>query len=90
MLWIVHVKYDFFAGRKNGVDVTLPFFIPFPLSLFGTMGAFINMRSVPKNKRALFDLAVTGPLSGAFVSMIVLVIGLMLSEVSPIPEGPIA
>jgi membrane-associated protease RseP (regulator of RpoE activity) len=85
-----HEFGHYFAGLKNGVDVTLPFFIPFPLSLFGTMGAFINMRSVPKDKRALFDLAVTGPLSGALVSMIVLVIGLMLSEVSPIPAEPIA
>lgn len=80
-----HEFGHYFAGRKHGVQVTLPFFIPFPLSLFGTMGAFINMRSLPKNKRALFDLAITGPLSGFIVSIIALLIGLNLSEISQLP-----
>ena len=80
-----HEFGHYFAGRKHGVQVTLPYFIPFPLSLFGTMGAFINMRSLPKNKRALFDLAITGPLSGFVMSIIALVIGLNLSEVSQLP-----
>lgn len=80
-----HEFGHYFAGKKHGVQVTLPFFIPFPFSLFGTMGAFINMRSLPKNKRALFDLAITGPLSGFVVSVIALIIGLSLSEVSQLP-----
>jgi membrane-associated protease RseP (regulator of RpoE activity) len=80
-----HEFGHYFAGRSHGVQVTLPYFIPFPFSLFGTMGAFINMRSLPKNKRALFDLAITGPLSGFIVSIIALVIGLNLSEVSQLP-----
>ena len=41
-----HEFGHYFAGKKNGVNVSLPFFIPFPLSSFGTMGAFINMRSL--------------------------------------------
>jgi membrane-associated protease RseP (regulator of RpoE activity) len=80
-----HEFGHYFAGRKNGVKVTLPYFIPLPLSLFGTMGAFINMRSIPKNRRALFDLAVTGPLSGLVVSIIVLFIGLGLSKLNQLP-----
>ncbi|MDO9545793.1 MAG: site-2 protease family protein [Pelolinea sp.] len=80
-----HEFGHYFAGKKNGVDVTLPFFIPFPFSSFGTMGAFINMRSIPRNKRVLFDIAISGPLSGLFISIIVLLIGLNLSEVHPLP-----
>ena len=80
-----HEFGHYFAGKKHGVQVTLPYFIPFPMSLFGTMGAFINMRSLPKNKRALFDLAVAGPLSGFVLSIIALLIGLNLSEISPLP-----
>lgn len=80
-----HEFGHYFAGRKHGVQVTLPFFIPFPFSIFGTMGAFINMRSLPKNRRALFDLSVTGPLSGLVVSVIVLLIGLGLSELNTLP-----
>lgn len=85
-----HEFGHYFAGRKHGVQVTLPYFIPMPLSLFGTMGAFINMRSIPKNKRALFDLAVAGPLSGFVVSVIALIIGLNLSEVSQLPASAAA
>ncbi len=84
----VHEFGHYFAGRRNGVQVTLPYFIPFPLSAFGTLGAFINMRSLPKNKRALFDLAVTGPLSGFIVSVIVLIIGLNLSTLNQLPLSP--
>lgn len=82
-----HEFGHYFAGKRNGVKVTLPYFIPFPLSMFGTMGAFINLRSLPKNRRALFDLAVTGPLSGLVVSIIVLFIGLSLSELNQLPAA---
>ena len=80
-----HEFGHYFAGKKNGVDVSLPFFIPFPFSSFGTMGAFINMRSLPRNKRVLFDIAVAGPLSGLIVAIIVLAIGLNLSELNILP-----
>ena len=80
-----HEFGHYFAGKKNGVDVTLPFFIPFPFSSFGTMGAFISMRSLPRNRRVLFDIAISGPLSGLIISIIVLLIGLNLSEVHALP-----
>jgi membrane-associated protease RseP (regulator of RpoE activity) len=80
-----HEFGHYFAGKKNGVDVTLPFFIPFPFSSFGTMGAFINMRSLPRNRRVLFDIAISGPLSGLVISILVLLIGLNLSEVHALP-----
>ena len=37
----------------HGVKVTLPFFIPLPLTQLGTMGAFISMKTAPKNKREI-------------------------------------
>ena len=83
-----HEFGHYFAGKRNGVQVTLPYFIPMPLSAFGTLGAFINMRSLPKNKKALFDLAITGPLCGFMVSIIVLLIGLNLSTISSLPVAP--
>jgi len=80
-----HEFGHYFAGKKNGVDVSLPFFIPFPFSSFGTMGAFINMRSLPRSRRELFDIAVAGPLSGLIIAIIVLIIGLNLSELNTLP-----
>ncbi|HSG45254.1 MAG TPA: site-2 protease family protein, partial [Anaerolineales bacterium] len=61
------------------------FFLPAPfISPLGTLGAFIMMRGVPKNKRILFDVGVAGPIAGLIVAIPVLFIGLWLSELGPI------
>ncbi len=86
----VHEFGHYIAGRLHGVNVTLPYFLPlpFPFSPFGTMGAFINMKSVPKNRRQLLDIGLAGPLSGLVVAIPVLLIGLSLSELNVLPSGP--
>jgi membrane-associated protease RseP (regulator of RpoE activity) len=78
---LAHEFGHYFVGRARGAAVSLPYFIPFPLSPLGTMGAFIQLKSLPKNKRALFDLAVAGPLAGLVVAIPVLILGLALSPV---------
>jgi membrane-associated protease RseP (regulator of RpoE activity) len=80
-----HEFGHYLAGRAHGSQVTLPFFIPLPFSAFGTMGAFINMKEAPKNKRTLMDIAVAGPIAGYVVSLVVIVIGLSLSKLDRIP-----
>jgi membrane-associated protease RseP (regulator of RpoE activity) len=82
-----HELGHYFAGKAHGVQVTLPFFIPLPLTQLGTMGAFISMKSAPKNKRDLMDIAVAGPLAGFVVSLIVLWIGLGQSTLNTIPAA---
>ena len=44
------------------------------------MGAFINMKEPPRNKRVLMDIGVAGPIAGYLVSLIVIWIGLSLSH----------
>jgi membrane-associated protease RseP (regulator of RpoE activity) len=87
---LAHEFGHYILGRIHKVDVSLPFFIPLPFSVLGTMGAFINMRSIPRNKRHLFDIGVAGPLAGLIVAIPVLFIGLNLSAtgtVSPVPDS---
>jgi membrane-associated protease RseP (regulator of RpoE activity) len=84
----VHEMGHYIACRYYRVPATLPFFLPAPLiSPLGTLGAFIMMRGIPKNKRVLFDVGVAGPLAGLVVAIPVLFLGLSLSELGPI-TGP--
>ena len=81
---LAHEFGHYFVGRARGAAVSLPYFIPFPFSILGTMGAFIQLKQLPKNKRALFDLAIAGPLSGLVVAIPVLVLGISLSKVGTV------
>ena len=77
-----HEFGHYLAGRRHGIHVTLPYFIPMPFSPFGTMGAFISMKGVPKNRKHLLDVGIAGPLAGFIVAVPVLLLGLSLSEVT--------
>jgi len=80
-----HEMGHYIACRYYKVPATLPFFIPAPfLSPFGTLGAFIAMRGVPKNKRILFDVGVAGPLAGLVIAIPVLLYGLSISKLGPV------
>jgi membrane-associated protease RseP (regulator of RpoE activity) len=80
-----HEFGHYLMGRHHGVNVTLPYFIPFPLPPFGTMGAVINMKQAPKNRRQLLDIGLAGPLSGLVIAIPVLILGLSLSTVDSLP-----
>ncbi|MFC1890380.1 site-2 protease family protein [Thermodesulfobacteriota bacterium] len=83
---LVHEMGHYIQSRRYGCDASLPFFIPFP-SIIGTMGAFIKMRSRPRDRGVLVDVGATGPIAGFVVAVPAVVIGLMLSEVTEIPQG---
>ena len=78
----VHEMGHYLAGRRRGLNVTLPFFIP-SIPPLGTFGAFIKVRSFIPNKKTLMELGAWGPLSGAAVAIPLLFLGLWLSEATP-------
>ncbi|MCZ2128176.1 MAG: site-2 protease family protein [Anaerolineales bacterium] len=85
---LAHELGHYFMSRHHKTPATLPYFIPFPFSPLGTMGAAILMRGIPKNKRVLFDIGVAGPIAGLVVAIPVLLIGLALSTTGTIDPNP--
>jgi len=83
---LAHEFGHYLAARYHGSAVSLPYFIPFPLSIFGTMGAFIQLKSPPKNRKVLLDIGAAGPLAGLVVAIPVLFIGLATSDLNVLPS----
>src|SRR4029077_8736063 len=82
LILLAHEMGHYLACVRYNVDATLPFFIPFP-SLFGTMGAFIRIRSPIESRDALFDIGIAGPIAGFVVAVAVLCVSLGFSPVPP-------
>jgi hypothetical protein len=76
-----HEMGHYLYARYYHVHVTPPFFVPCPyLSLFGTLGAFIRIKSPIPSRAALFDIGVAGPIAGFIPACAALVYGLSLSH----------
>ena len=82
-----HEMGHYLACRYYDVDASLPFFLPAPIVLTGTLGAFIRIREPIPAKRMLFDIGIAGPLAGFIVAVPALLIGLAMSNVVRVPPG---
>jgi membrane-associated protease RseP (regulator of RpoE activity) len=80
---MAHELGHYLACVYYGVDATLPFFLPSPVPVTGTFGAFIRIRSAIHSKRMLFDIGIAGPLAGFVFLLPALGAGLAFSKVLP-------
>lgn len=76
-----HEFGHYFACRWHDVDASLPYFLPAPLPLTGTLGAVIRIREAFPSKCALFDIGVAGPIAGFVMLLPFLYLGVSMSEV---------
>ena len=81
-----HEMGHYAQAKRYGVKVSLPYFIPMPIPIVGTMGAVIKMKSNPPDRRALFDIAFYGPLWGFILSLLFLGLGLIDINLSKVSE----
>ncbi|MCS7306863.1 MAG: site-2 protease family protein [Thermoguttaceae bacterium] len=72
----LHEAGHYLQARRYGVRVSLPYFIPMPLTPIGTLGAVIAMDARVPNRKVLFDIGVTGPLAGLIPTFICCVWGM--------------
>jgi membrane-associated protease RseP (regulator of RpoE activity) len=84
---ITHEAGHYVVGKIRGARVSLPYFIPLPapFSFIGTMGAVILQREPFEDRRTLLEIGIAGPLAGFIVAVPLLIIGLLSSEVKPLP-----
>jgi membrane-associated protease RseP (regulator of RpoE activity) len=81
-----HELGHYFACRYYDVDASLPFFLPVPIVMTGTLGAFIRIREPIRTKRMLFDIGIAGPIAGFVVAVPALFFGLAMSRVVRLPS----
>jgi membrane-associated protease RseP (regulator of RpoE activity) len=87
LILLAHEMGHYFHCLRYRVAATPPFFIPFP-TLFGTMGAFIRIRSPLPSRKVLFDIGIAGPIAGFAVAFPALLLSLGLSHVAPSRAAP--
>jgi membrane-associated protease RseP (regulator of RpoE activity) len=81
-----HEMGHYLACRYYDVDASLPFFLPVPITITGTLGAFIRIREPIPQKRMLFDIGIAGPIAGFLVAVPVLFVGIAISHVVRLPD----
>ena len=76
---LAHELGHYFVAKKHGFALSLPVFIPVPFA-FGTLGAVIQLRSLPTSRSALLEMGAAGPLAGFVLSVLAFCIGLPMTE----------
>lgn len=82
---LAHEMGHYLVARRHGFALSLPYFLPLPFA-FGTFGAIIRLRSMPRSRTALLEMGAAGPIAGFVVAMIALALG--ASHVTPM-DGPV-
>jgi len=79
-----HEMGHYLPSRFYKLQVSLPYFIPFPYNPIGTMGAVIKIKEPIRNKIQLFDIGIGGPLMSFILSIPCWIIGIYYSQIVPI------
>jgi hypothetical protein len=89
LILLAHEFGHYIECRVWRVEATLPYFLPSP-TLFGTLGAFIRIKSPIYSRRGLFDIGIAGPLAGFAMLIPFLVAGVRMSRsfTAAVPPGP--
>lgn len=84
---LCHEMGHWLTARRYRVEASLPYFLPMPLTMVGTLGAFIRIRSPFPNRKALLDVGLAGPFAGFVVCLPLLAVGVATSRPGPPTPG---
>ncbi|ERN40202.1 putative membrane-associated Zn-dependent protease 1 [Rubidibacter lacunae KORDI 51-2] len=80
-LWAILVAHElghFWMAKRHGLKLSWPFFIP--SFQIGAFGAITRLESLVPTRSVLFDVAIAGPAAGGLLSLLMVVMGLVLSH----------
>ena len=75
LILLAHELGHYFVARHHGFQLSVPYFLPFPFA-FGTLGAVIRLRSLPKSRTALLEMGAAGPIAGFLIALLAFAIGM--------------
>ena len=84
----LHEMGHFLATIRYRIPASFPFFIPFPVSPIGTMGAVIGMAGHRADRKQMFDIGIAGPLAGLVVAIPILWLGVRDLDMTIAAAGP--
>ena len=73
LVQVAHESAHRFMARRLGIKIGRP--LPLPSSQIGTFGSITPLRSFPSNRAALLDFALSGPVAGMGLSILLLIGG---------------
>lgn len=80
-LWTVLIAHEIghqVVAKRNNIRLSLPFLLP--TWQIGSFGAITRFESLLPNRTALCDISLAGPASGGLISLLLLIIGLVMSH----------
>ena len=75
---IAHEVGHRIVANRHEVKLSLPFLLP--SVQIGSFGAITRFESLLPNRKVLFDIALAGPVFGGVVSLLMLIVGLVISH----------
>ena len=85
-----HEMGHFLMTVRYRIPASLPYFIPFPVSPIGTMGAVIAMAGYRADRKQTFDIGIAGPLAGLVIAVPILLFGVKTLDLSQTGYGSFA
>ena len=86
----IHELGHYLAALHYKISCTLPYFVPFPPAIFaGTLGAYTQKKAPVPHRQALFDIALSGVITGLVITIPILIWGLAHSEIVTIETANI-